>query len=115
MLAEALMSNFAHGEQRKSLCVRVSVGVTYNIFYPLHSNFARFCLRIFVYRCVEWIVQVHICVVELGNLDDHDHIHVHVHVAKLGNLDEFVYLDKSGDVDGPRRVNYLGHKAKNWK
>ena len=40
-------------------------------------------------------------------------VHVHVHVAELGNLDEFVYLDKSGDVDGPRRVNYLGHKAKN--
>ena len=40
-------------------------------------------------------------------------VHVHVNVAELGNLDEFVYLDKSGDVDGPRRVNYLGHKAKN--
>ena len=34
-----------------------------------------------------------------------------IDVAELGNLDEFVYLDKSGDVDGPRRVNYLGHKC----
>ena len=38
-------------------------------------------------------------------------IHVHVHVAELGNLDEFVYLDKSGDVDGPWPINYLGHKC----
>ena len=26
-------------------------------------------------------------------------VHVHVNVAELGNLDEFVYLVKSGDVD----------------
>ena len=39
-----IVGNFAHGEQRKSLRVRVSVGVTYNILYPLHSNFARFSL-----------------------------------------------------------------------
>ena len=38
-------------------------------------------------------------------------VHVHVHVAELGNLDEFVYLDKSGNVDGLRRVNSLGHKC----
>ena len=39
------------------------------------------------------------------------HVLVHVHVAELGNLDEFVYLDKSGDVDGPLRVNFHGHKC----
>ena len=59
------------------------------------------------------VLNVYIHVHVLIHILVHVHVHVHVHVAELGNLDEFVYLDKSGDVDGPRRVNYLGHKAKN--